>query len=184
MTEVWRDIPGYEGIYKVSDTGRVKVMARIRSCTSARGKSFTSSLPEKVLKSQKNSNTDHRWLYLIDEYGVKRRLGVHVMMLMAFVGPPPKDGMFGCHFDDIADNNVISNLYWGDRQTNGRDSVRNGRSIKAGVHPHCKLSENQVIDIKRRLEGGETPTDISKDFPISQSGVRLIQIGRNWSHVS
>lgn len=149
MTEIWKDIPGYEGIYQASNLGRLKVLRRLRKCVSKKGTHFTASLPEKILQTYKGSNSNHRWVLLVNGNGVEKRFGVHVLILMTFLGPPPKEGMMCCHKDDIADNNIPSNLYWGDRKTNGRDAVRNGRSIKAGIHPQTKLSESQVVEIKR-----------------------------------
>ena len=53
--EVWKDIPGYEGKYQVSNKGRVKSLSR----KDAKGQ----SLPERILKLQDNGRGYKRLLF-------------------------------------------------------------------------------------------------------------------------
>lgn len=52
---------------------------------------------------------------------------VHVLMLLAFVGPKPTPKHVARHLDDIRTNNILSNLAWGTRRENRLDASRNGR---------------------------------------------------------
>jgi hypothetical protein len=52
-------------------------------------------------------------------------MDVHVLVLTAFVGPCP-DGNEALHFNDIPDDNRLSNLRWGTRSQNNHDAIRNG----------------------------------------------------------
>lgn len=47
-TEMWRDVPDYEGIYQVSNQGRVRSLAR--RVWSTRGRGYWHRVPERVLK--------------------------------------------------------------------------------------------------------------------------------------
>ena len=49
---------------------------------------------------------------------------VHRLILTAFTGPPPQ-GMEACHWDDIKDNNVLTNLRWDTPKGNAADRIRN-----------------------------------------------------------
>lgn len=182
MVEIWKDIPGYEGIYQASNLGRVKVLRRKRVQRSRYGNLYEAWTPERIMRQFKNSKTDHLWLLLVDKFGVAKRYGAHVLVLMTFTGEMPA-GRFACHKNDIANDNALDNLYWGNRQTNGRDAVTNGKAIKANKHPATKLNEGDVVIIKVRLKNGESPTEIARDFPVGQACIRHIQTGRNWSHV-
>lgn len=180
--EIWRDIPGYEGIYQASDIGRVKVLNRECISTGCGGKIYSRMMPEKIMKQSKNSNSNHKWVCLAKN-GVSKRWGVHALVLLAFEGTPLTPGLFCLHKDDISDNNIPSNLYWGTHLENMKDAIRNGGSIQAYRHPHTKLNDTDVIKIKKRLAAGETPTEISRDYKVHQAVIRCIKIGRNWSHV-
>lgn len=123
MTERWAPIPKHPG-YEASDMGRVRSVDRV-----AHGR----RLKGRVLKlNQTGENGAHRGVYL--GRGVKRL--VHHLVLEAFVGPCPP-GMEACHWNDIGDDNHLSNLRWDTPSANGFDQVRNGKNFHA-AKTHCK----------------------------------------------
>lgn len=106
--EVWKDIPGYEGQYQVSNLGRVKSVER----TSSRG----NHLPEKTLK------TTRHWggydTVVLWKGGKKRHFKVHRLVLGTF---SPVEGMerLDCnHKDENKTNNRLDNLEWMTRKEN------------------------------------------------------------------
>jgi hypothetical protein len=119
----WCEIPGWEGLYAVSDDGQVKSLPRPRRKT------------ERVLVLQQE--TTHPYWFVTFWRGRKayhRR--VHNLMLEAFVGPRPA-GSCGLHADDDPNNNDLSNLRWGTLSDNALDMVRNG-SHNHARKTHCK----------------------------------------------
>lgn len=184
MSEIWKDIPNYEGLYQASDFGRIKTLEKVCISTSSTGRVYTRTMPEKIMKPQKNNKTLHRSICLFDKFGIMRRFGVHVVILTTFKGESMVAKSLCCHKDDVADNNVPDNLYWGTRKSNGEDAVKNGRMIQSDRHSSTKLNKADVIIIKARLRDGESPTNIAEDFSVSQACIRMIKIGRNWSHIS
>jgi hypothetical protein len=42
------------------------------------------------------------------------------------------------------------------------------------------LTNAQVVSIKKRLINGETPKNISKDYPVGDSAISEIKAGRSW----
>lgn len=123
--ERWLPVPGYEGVYEVSDQGRVRSLDRADS----RGRSRTG----RVL-SLRIQPSGHRTVSLCTN--AKRRIfHVHHLVLMAFVGPRPT-GMEGCHWNDDPTDNRVENLRWDTRSGNQLDSVRNGTHHMAR-RTHC-----------------------------------------------
>src|SRR6478736_6708331 len=120
IQEQWRDIPGLEGRYQVSDQGRVMSLAK-----DVRGRSgCIRHIPQRVLKPQRADNRYLRvGLYLGD--GACTIQAIHTLVLRAFVGEPPPEHE-ACHRDGTRDNNVLSNLYWGTRAQNQQDRVKHG----------------------------------------------------------
>lgn len=123
--ETWRQIPGYEGIYEVSDHGRVRSMDRIDAAGKRR-----KGIPRRL--SQQTSG--HMTIWLCRDR-VSQNFLVHHLVLAAFVGPRP-DGMEGCHQNDDGSDNRLENLRWDTRAANVRDSVRNG-SHHMARKTHC-----------------------------------------------
>jgi len=150
MSEQWRDIPGYEGLYRVSDQGRVASLAR--TVTASNGRSW--SIGEKVLAPALR-NGYHLGVSLAKD-GKNRSYYLHDLVLRAFVGEP-EPGQQGLHKDDDPLNNSVGNLYWGTRRDNLLDAVRNGRHAMANrtecPDGHEYTEENTIITRQRRRDG-------------------------------
>lgn len=106
--ERWVWVPGYEGVYAVSDAGRVLSMPRPR----ARGG---------ILKSPKGSG-GYPTVALV-MHGIQKPFRVHTLVLTAFVGPCP-DGFVACHYDGDPSNNRLDNLRWASVKDNAADLKR------------------------------------------------------------
>lgn len=126
---VWRDIPGWEGLYAVSNDGQVRSLPRRRR-------------PYERLLSPARERL-HPYLYVTLWRGkTAHHRRVHRLVLEAFVGPRPP-GQCGLHADDDPDNNDLANLRWGTRSDNGHDMVRNGNHNHARK-THCKWGHELV----------------------------------------
>lgn len=162
----WRPIPGYPG-YEVSDEGVV------RSCSrkDARGRQrHTLTLRPRV------GRRGHLYVALYSG-GVRRDVGVHHLVLEAFIGPRPA-GFDACHWNDLPGDNRVANLRWDTRAANVADSMRNGTHRMADVtacpqgHPYtpentyaypsgaracrqCRAAYREQHREERRLKGRE-----------------------------
>lgn len=115
--EEWRDIPGCEG-YEVSDQGRIRHIKQFGY---------------KILRGNPSISNNGKIKNLSVSIAGKRYL-VHRLVLTAFRGPCPK-GWMGCHEDDDATNNKLSNLRWDIGEGNAADMRRN-RGVKLSWRPH------------------------------------------------
>lgn len=118
-TEKWLPVVGYEGVYDVSDQGRVRSLDR----TDARGHRVRGRMLKLV--SQSETGPDSRRTVSIHWGGVQRTRLVHHLALEAFVGPRP-DGTEACHGDGDAGNNALTNLRWDTHGANELDKIRHG----------------------------------------------------------
>jgi hypothetical protein len=111
VTEVWKDIPGYEGRYQVSDLGRVRSLDhRVRLVS--QGVETTRLSPGKILRPGP-SPTGHLSVSL----GKGNSKGVHTLVLLAFVGPRP-EGQESLHLNHTPADNRLVNLRYGTRSEN------------------------------------------------------------------
>ena len=129
MSERWLPVVGYEGYYEVSDQGRVRSVDRVVP----HGKRWK-AMQGKPLKPSPNCRSGIR-VVTLSKCGKRNQRQVHVLVLLAFVGPRPPDKE-GCHRDDDHANNSLSNLYWGTRAENVRDCIQNGNHPQASK-PRC-----------------------------------------------
>lgn len=170
--EVWKDIPEYEGLYQVSDLGRVKSLGRLVKHVSG-----LQRVRERIRKLQ-----PHTFGYLMlalhrNGRGVCRT--VHSLVLEAFEGPCPK-GMECRHLDGDPTNNTRRNLQWGTRQEQNVDRVVHGTSNRGARNGQSKLTESEVRKI-RASKG--TDKEIAKEFGVAGSQVTRIKSGKTWGHV-
>lgn len=110
-TEEWRDVPGFEGRYQVSDAGRVRSLPhRVRVVL--RGRDATRLSPGRVLRPGRTKSG-----HITVALGRGNSRPVHQLVLEAFVGPRPQ----GCevlHVNHKPADNRLENLRYGTRSEN------------------------------------------------------------------
>lgn len=118
--ERWCWIPGYEGLYRVSDKGEIWSMPR----NTAHGGQLKQIL-----------HSGGRYYVTLTLNGKQQRHQVHRLVLLAFVGPAP-DGQECRHLDGNPANNNRSNLAWGTHRENIQDKKLHGTDHNANK-THC-----------------------------------------------
>jgi hypothetical protein len=129
VAEEWRAVVGYEGLYEVSDQGRVRSLER----KVPRGSSMM-QVRGKIL-SPAPDTSGHLHVGL-SRLGHRTSVPVHKMVMMAFVGPRP-EGKVTRHLDGDHRNNCLTNLVYGTHRENMIDIVRHGLHASA-KKTHCK----------------------------------------------
>ena len=114
-------VVGYEGLYEVSDQGRVFSCPR----TTSRGNSTYRVQGKELTPAPLGRSRGHLVVNLCRN-GIQRTAYVHRLVLEAFVGPCPP-GMEACHANDISGDNRLVNLRWDTSSANHFDAVNNGR---------------------------------------------------------
>ena len=103
ITEIWKDIPNYEGIYQASNLGRVKSLERFK-----KGKNDSLvSVKERILKPL----IDHRGYYqvVLCKNSIVKAYKVHRLVWSAFNGQIPENMQVN-HINEIKSDNRLSNL--------------------------------------------------------------------------
>lgn len=114
--------------------------------------------------------------------GIKHCRKVHAIVLEAFVGPCPT-GMEGCHEDGDPANPRLDNLRWDTRKGNMADARRHG-TISCGSKRHnAKLTDDDVVEIRRLWASGVQGRAIADRFGIARSNVSLICSRKTWKHI-
>jgi hypothetical protein len=126
--EHWLPVLGYEGLYEVSDLGRIRSVNRI--VQTRLGKRLYKG---KILKI--TSGSAGHLKVILSQRGIQRNFTVHKLVLEAFVGPRP-EGMECCHNNGSPTDNRLINLRWDTRSNNAYDAVRHGVHGKA-KNTHC-----------------------------------------------
>ena len=158
MKEIWKNIPGYEGRYQVSNLGNVR--------------SFLGDhLAGRLLRPGKSSNG-----YLsVTLYKDGKALShlVQDLVLAAFVGPKPP-GQYTRHKDDVRSHNELSNLCYGTPAENYKDVYRLNRT-------HRKLTAKDVREIRSLLSAGADKSTLASRYGVCERVIRNIRAGRSFA---
>jgi hypothetical protein len=136
--EIWKDIPGYEGCYAVSNLGRVKSLTRtiIRSNGSPR------AIKESILKPHLTTNKYH---YI--SLGQSKNNSVHRMVASAFCFKPEgKDHVD--HINSIRTDNRAENLQWVTPQEN----IAKQSHSKGNEHYNSIITAKDVVHIRAEYD--------------------------------
>lgn len=164
--ETWKDIPNYEGVYQVSNLGRIRSLDRYVT----RGKSGFF----KEGQIQKLQNNGNGYLYKQLKYkGNYKNFYIHRLVLMVFVGERP-DGMVICHKDGDITNNKLSNLRYDTPLENNIDQFRQGTRNNV-------LKNEEVLRIRKMYNEGYKPLSISTKLNINIHSVRSVLQGKTYS---
>lgn len=103
--EIWKPVLGYEGLYEVSNLGRVKSLPRMEVCGSLIRKRSGRILKPDVRKGYERVT--------LCKDGKLQRIFVHRIVATAFI-PNPNNLPFINHKDETPSNNSVENLEWCD----------------------------------------------------------------------
>src|SRR5215469_1953881 len=124
-TAIWKDIPGYEGLYQASDQGEIRSLPRVIHNKGLKGKGWKGDLrsytfPGRILKPCLLPNG---YLRVILCKGAEHKgFYVHHLVLNAFSGPRPSSTEC-CHGNGDKTDNHLGNLRWDTRDENMQDRI-------------------------------------------------------------
>lgn len=171
-TEVWKAIAGYEGLYSVSNMGRVR-RELSRHCRSIR-----------ILSPMLTKKGSYQRVALHDRENKKKFFFVARLVAVAFV--PLVEGKNQVnHIDGSKANNQDANLEWTTASENmfHRYQILGQKAVNGENHGKHKLTNEQVVDMRACYAAGERITYIAKRFSIANKTASQIIKMKSWKHV-
>lgn len=178
--EVWKDVVGYEGFYKVSNLGRVKSLDRYVGHPQ---KGEKGRLCKSVVLKQKEDKDGYKKVNL-----KKKQKGntqsVHRLVAQAFIENPLNKPQVN-HINGVKSYNVLKNLEWATSSENRQHAynagLQNGMSRQGVKNNFNKLSDNDIDKIRFLIKEGKTQKLISSMFCVSQSCISMIKRNKRWA---
>jgi hypothetical protein len=176
--EIWKEIPGWEGLYSVSDKGKVRSEKRTIDAIRRDGwEKQVYTIPERILKPSIQP-TGHLRVSLSKNSKIKYRM-IHSLVLLAFIGIRPLEREC-CHIDGNPANNNLSNLYYGTRSQNISDAKKHGTFPMGINRPGALINPTIAKEIYNLSKNGMKSIDIAKKFNLTRACVVQVTLGNNW----
>lgn len=129
MTEIWKDITGYEGLYQVSSFGNIK------------------NLRTAKIKTSSFANTGYKNVTLYKN-NIKKTFSVHRLVAQAFINNPDNKPQVN-HINGIKTDNRVENLEW----VTPSENIKH--IINLGYKPVCNTRGKFGKDNKQSIKIGQ-----------------------------
>lgn len=154
------------------------------------GKRWTRGQGPAALAAALASNTDEciEWPYYVGPRGYGRMTingasrCVHVISCEMAHGPRPHR-MEAAHSCNNKRCLNPRHLRWATHTENAQDRTLHGTQRRGETHNQSKLTEEQVLAIRRAYVSGVRQVPLSKQYGVTLSAINDIVHGRNWKHL-
>lgn len=185
MRETWKAVVGYEGLYEVSDMGRVRSLDRVIESGNRWGGVSRRRCKGVVLKPWPISKKAGYVALYLSVAGEIKACTVHSLVCRAFHGPAPTARHEVAHSDGDDTNNQASNLTWKTRIANHADKRRHGTHMCGERVPWAKLTDKTVRRMRElRRETGVSYESIGAAFGVSRRTAARAISGQHWAHIA
>ena len=108
---------------------------------------------------------------------------VSLLVCLAFHGCKPTPKHQSRHLNGDRLNNLPTNLAWGTCLENAADRARHGTLLRGENASWSKLSNKDVLAIRRRLVNGERQCNLAREYHVSYQTIFDIKVRRKWKHL-
>ena len=170
--EEWRDIAGYEGLYQISNKGRV--LSTVQRHPKIKGVSIT--------------NVNY---FVVSLYRDKKRKSflVHRLVMLAFQPIDNPERFEVNHIDFNKQNPCLENLEWTTGLQNMRHFVERGKprdqtKFTGSNHHLSSLTDTEVMEIRSLCTPGKRNIcAVARQYGLHMNTVRHIVYGKTWRHL-
>ena len=156
--EIWKPVIGYEGLYEVSNLGRIRSLAKKRGNV---------LLPPRIIKGKINSHGYYQ--HILVKEGQRKTISRHRIVAQAFI-PNPDNKTDIDHINTIRTDNRVENLRWATKKENSNNPLTLAKQrAKTGplagkygiLHPHSVAIRQYSKDMT-----------LIKEYPCIQDAIR------------
>jgi len=163
VNEKWQPIPNFNGLYEISNKGRIKSLSR--GC---------------ILKGGKSS----KGYYGVQLFKKKKAYSFLVHRLVAFTFLPPSlFGSYVHHKDGNKGNNSVANLEWVTASDNNKAAYKMGLKppidVSGEKNGRAKLTWPQVAEI-RLLAKTKSQRELARLYGVARTTIQWIIQGKHW----
>lgn len=172
----WRDVVGYEGLYKVSNNGLIKNVPRTYKMKDGRNR----TIKEQYMKFMVDKDGYNR--VGLRRNGKQRKFYVHRLVARAFI-PNEEEKPQVNHIDGVKNNNFYQNLEWCTHKENRAHAAENGLVPDqwGTKNPNVKITKEDAMLIRKMRKENKKLKEIATTIGTSESNVKNVVYGYTWA---
>jgi hypothetical protein len=171
----WRDILGWEGVYRISSRGQVKRIVKPSNS------SLVWNQDDKILRPK---NCKGGYLAVKLSWRDKAAtVQVHQLVAAAFLPPKPPGRMEVNHLDGNKHNNAVENLTWTTSAENKLHASRTGLAYRGDLNGQSKVTWDMVRAARRSFLEGAKIEVVRAGLGLSLDQTKRILSGESWVEV-
>lgn len=141
VQEIWKDILGYEGYYRVSTNGRIKSRMRLRLLRNAHRNSYYIQVLRDQIRGQYINKAGYP-VVVLSNGNRTNPIPVHRLVAGAFIENPENKPCVN-HINSMRNDNHVSNLEWCTQKENMQHAAKSGRLCHKLTR---RKKENKIVD--------------------------------------
>jgi hypothetical protein len=170
FNEEWRPVPGYEGLYSVSNLGNIRSEDRIVFYPKG-----TKRIAKGKIKKQTPGHQGKYWrVTMTCSEGVHKNRSVHQVVCWAFIGPQTK-GVEVRHKNGNGHDNRLENLCYGTKVDNMQDAIKHGTFQMGESHSDARFSTKDVV---HWVMSDKSAKELALEYGTSDVYIQAIRRGR------
>lgn len=181
MEEVWKDVKDWEGLYQVSNLGRVRSLDKKVNCKYGKTKIHRGKIRTLSISKRYGYVRVSLW-----DKGKRLNCSVHRLVAEVFCENPDSKEWVN-HKDGNKQNNVSTNLEWVTGSENIKHAMETGlmTNFKRGhEHTSSKLTKEQVLSIRElRSSTNMSYGKIGSLYGVTGSTVRRVCLRQTYANV-
>lgn len=181
--EIWKPVVGYEGLYEISNKGRLKGLSREYQVKCRWGSLVSKKMPEKLYKPYMTEQG--YWATFLFNQG-RKHVSIHRLVATAFCENPDNKPHVN-HKDSNRLNNTTENLEFCTHQENMIHGYKYGnKTIPLTIgsnNGRALVSELVVIEIRKLYKEGSRPLELQKKYNMTRGALEGIIYNKNWKHL-
>lgn len=193
--EIWIDIKRYEGVYQISNYGKIRSLDRYIEQLNSDGYPYNRFIKGRELSLNRTNGNGYRIVMLGNGYRnqPKNNEYIHILVAKHFI-PNQENKPTVNHIDGDKTNNHVSNLEWATQQEQMKHAFENnlnniieyasGKQLKGSECTQARLTELQAKEIYKLANSSKyTDKQIGNLYGVSRKTVNQIKNKQTWKHI-